>query len=387
MPFAAALSEHPVAAHAAGEVIGSILEQVGERPDVALLFATAPHTGTLDDVARAVRSVLRPVVFAGATAASVVGRSQEVEERPALSLWAARFTGDVSVEPAIPVRLQVVAGPEGWAIWGLPDVAVEPGAPSRTLVLLPDPFSFPVAQFLDGLQERSPDLTVIGGLASAGRSAGGNRLVLDGAMHTDGAVGVLFPAGVRATTIVSQGCRPIGDPMIVTKAQGNILLELASEPALTRLLRMVEHLTPAERALAAQGLHLGRVVDERKDRYERGDFLIRNVLGADREAEAIAVGDEVEIGSTVQFQVRDADSADEDLRSLLAGRRADGALLFTCNGRGQHLFGTPDHDAELVDAIAGGATAGMFCAGELGPVGGRTFLHGFTASVLLLEDE
>ena len=121
-------------------------------------------------------------------------------------------------------------------------------------------------------------------------------------------------------------------------------------------------------------------------RSRAGDFLVRNVLGADRAAGAVAVGDEVPVGATVQFQVRDAASADEDLRSLLAGHDAAGALVFTCNGRGTHLFGRPDHDAEVIsDHVGSGAVGGMFCAGELGPVGGRSFLHGFTASVLLFS--
>jgi small ligand-binding sensory domain FIST len=153
------------------------------------------------------------------------------------------------------------------------------------------------------------------------------------------------------------------------------------------LVDLLEKLEPDDRALAQRGIHLGRVIDEHKADFERGDFLIRTVLGGDREVGAIAVGDEIEVGATVQFQVRDAISADDDLRELLAGRRANGALVFTCNGRGTHLFGRPDHDAEVVNAHdANGATAGMFCAGEIGPIGDRSFLHGFTASVLLFQD-
>jgi small ligand-binding sensory domain FIST len=174
--------------------------------------------------------------------------------------------------------------------------------------------------------------------------------------------------------------------MIVTKAERHVIYELAGQPALSRLLGLIESLGHDDRALVQGGLQLGCVIDESKVTFERGDFLIRNVLGADRDVGAIAVGDEVPVGATVQFQVRDADSADEDLRSLLAGRHASGALVFTCNGRGTHLFGRPDHDAELVcDHVDSGAVAGMFCAGELGPVGGRSFLHGFTASVLLFD--
>jgi small ligand-binding sensory domain FIST len=139
--------------------------------------------------------------------------------------------------------------------------------------------------------------------------------------------------------------------------------------------------------LVQRGLHIGRVIDEQQDEFTRGDFLIRGVMGADRETGAVAIGDRVEVGATLQFQVRDALSADDDLRELLAGHQADGALLFTCNGRGRHLFGEPDHDAGILDGVvAEGAVAGMFCAGELGPVGGHNFLHGFTASMVLFTE-
>jgi small ligand-binding sensory domain FIST len=196
-------------------------------------------------------------------------------------------------------------------------------------------------------------------------------------------VGVLIGAGQVMTPIVSQGCRPIGDPYIVTRAEGQVIYELAGRPALERVEEIVAAVPPDDRDLLRGGVHIGRVIDESRAEFGRGDFLIRNVLGGDKAAGAIAVGDAVPVGSTVQLQVRDAASADEDLRMLLAGREAPGALVFTCNGRGTHLFGTPDHDAQVVRESTGAAVAGMFCAGEIGPVGGRTFLHGFTASVVL----
>lgn len=377
---AASVSAHPLATHATGEVLGGVLEQLGNgpSPDLAFLFATAAHTGALEDVVGAVQEVLSPGVLVGCTAVSIAGGSIEVEEEPGLSLLAVRLpAGDPT---PVPVHLDVVpaTGADGWAVVGMP--VAEPGS---TLVLCPDPFTFPADRFLDGLAAQAPGVVVVGGLASAARAPGGNRLVLDGAVHDRGAVGVLLPPGIDVTAVVSQGCRPIGDPFVVTRANGTLIEELASEPALARLLRTIEGLDLRDRNLAARGLHLGRVVEENKEVYERGDFLIRNVLGALREREAVAVGDEVDVGTIVQFQVRDADSADEDLRALLAGRQAAGALLFTCNGRGTHLFGRPHHDAEVVATVTGGATAGMFCAGELGPIGGRAWLHGFTASVLL----
>jgi small ligand-binding sensory domain FIST len=184
--------------------------------------------------------------------------------------------------------------------------------------------------------------------------------------------------------VVSQGCRPIGRPYIVTRGDGHLIYELGGSPALDRLLTTLERLPPVDRQLAERGLHCGVVIDETKDEFERGDFLIRGVLGADRATGAVAVGDTIAVGSTVQFQVRDAASADEDLHALLSGRTGRGALVFTCNGRGRRLFGTPDHDAILVgDLLGTSAVAGMFCAGELGPVGGRNAVHGFTASIAI----
>jgi small ligand-binding sensory domain FIST len=195
---------------------------------------------------------------------------------------------------------------------------------------------------------------------------------------------VLFAEDVSPRAVVSQGCRPIGRPYVVTRADGQVIYELGGQPTLERLLVTLEHLPPADRQLAEKGLHCGIVIDETKEEFERGDFLIRGVLGADRATGAVVVGDAVPVGSTVQFQLRDATSADEDLHAVLAGRAARGALVFTCNGRGRRLFGTPDHDASVVNDLLGApAVAGMFCAGELGPVGGRNAVHGFTASIAI----
>ena len=376
MPFGAALSEHPVPAVAIGEVLGEILEQVGPEPDLAVLFATAPLTGAMEDIVRTVNTVLRPQVLLGSTAVSVLARAEEVEETTALSLWAG------STGPARRVRLTAQRIEDGFTILGLP-ADVEQGA---VLLLLADPFTFPVDAFLEQLATDRPDITVLGGLASAARGPGGNRLVLDEELAADGAVGVLLDAG-SVTTVVSQGCRPIGDPMIVTRAERSMIYEMAGQPALERLNELVGTLSPADRTLMSRGLHMGVVVDETKPEFTRGDFLVRNVLGADRDNGAIAVGDEVAIATTVQFHVRDAETADEDLRSLLAtAEAADAALVFTCNGRGTHLFGDPHHDAELVAAVTEGRCAGMFCAGEIGPIGGRSFLHGFTASIALFRE-
>lgn len=384
--FAAALSEHPITASAVGEVAGQVLEALGPAcrpaegrgPDLALLFVTPHHGGALEDAAAAVRTVLRPGTLLGSSAVAVAGNGREVENGPAVSLWAGCF------QPVLPVRLEAVPGPEGPVVSGWPDQV--PFAP-QALVLLADPFSFPAEALFDLLAQRHPGLPVVGGMASAARGPGGNRLALDDRIVSSGAVGALVGPGVKLTTIVSQGCRPIGAPLVVTSSERSVIRGLAGQPPLERLVEQAKTLPERDRRLINRGLHLGIVIDEHKADFDRGDFLIRNVMGADQSSGAMQVGDEVAVGTTVQFQVRDAESADEDLRSLLAGHSADGALLFTCNGRGTNLFPAPDHDAAaLAELLGAPPLAGFFAAGELGPVGGRNFVHGFTASVVLFED-
>jgi small ligand-binding sensory domain FIST len=262
---------------------------------------------------------------------------------------------------------------------GWPDLE---GVPP-TLLLLADPFTFPLDAFLRRLDDDRPGLRIVGGVASASMRPGGNRIVLDGDVRESGAVGV-FLDGVDVRPVVSQGCRPIGQPFVVTRAQQNLIEELGGLAALERLRELAEGLDDNDRELVRNGLHLGVVVDEHQPSFGRGDFLIRNIVGADRANGALAVADQVSVGQTVQFQVRDATAADEDLRLLLADAQAAAALVFTCNGRGQHLFGVPHHDAGVVAELLGPIpAAGAFCAGEIGPIGGRNFLHGFTASLAL----
>lgn len=379
MPFAAALSQHPVAADAVGEVLGSIVEQRGVEPDLVVVFASAAHVEFLGEISAAITTVLRPGTLVGASASAVLAGAQEAEEVPALSVWAAW------TEPVRPLRL--ATGPvhddgDGPAVMvqGVPaDVPL-----GSTILLLADPHSFPADGFLTQLADARPDIVVVGGLASAASQPGGNALVLDGEVHRDGAVGVVLPP---TQAVVSQGCRPVGEPMVVTKADRGFLIELAGRPALDRLTDLTTDLPLEDRALLAKGIQLGVAIDEHRLEFGRGDFLVRPVLGADRGRGVIAVGTEVAVGTTVQFHVRDAASADDDLWSLLDGVTGAGALVFTCNGRGVRLFGVEDHDAAVVaEALDTTAVAGMFCAGEVGPVGGRSFLHGFTASILVFAD-
>ena len=380
MAFAAALSEHPDLAQATGEVIGQVLEGLDPAegpPDLALLFVTAPHRGGIADAAQAIRAALHPTTLVGCAAESIAGGAREVEHSPAVSLWVGH-TG-----PVTPFHARAMVTPDGPMVTGLPEI----GGDASGLVALVDPYSFAHDALLQRLDADHPGLPVVGGLALAGRGPGSNRLVLDDQVLSEGAVGVVFGPSVAVTAVVSQGCRPIGNPLVVTRAEGSVVYELAGKPALERLGELAEDLPEDERQLLYHGVHLGRVINEHKAEFGRGDFLIRAVMGGDPQSGAIQVGDRIELGATTQFQVRDAEAADEDLRQLVDGQEADAVLLFTCNGRGTNLFGPthPDHDAALItQGLDGAPLAGMFCAGEIGPVGGHNFLHGFTASMALL---
>jgi len=377
--YASALSRHPTPVEAVGEVAGEILEQFdGARPDLLVCFASPHHAGAFEDIMGGVRKLLEPEAAIGCTMVGVAGGGVEVEDGPGLSVLAASFgAGRVDA-----IALETRQTADGYEILGWPD-----WVPARgTMLMLAEPYSFPVGDFLSVCNARVPGVTVMGGMASAGTRAGANRLAVDERIVDHGAVALVCSEDVPVRPVVSQGCRPIGMPLTVTSAERNLVHELAGQPAMARLQELVQAATDAERDLMRDGLHLGVVVDEHKLDFSRGDFLVRNVLGADRRTGSIAVGDRVDVGTTVQFQVRDAASADEDLRALVSGVNGDAALLFTCNGRGRRLFPEPNHDAAVVEEMLGTVPlAGAFCAGEIGPIGGRNFLHSFTASVAVFE--
>ena len=358
------------------------LTSFGDRiPDLVCVFVSG---GTPDEVAAVglqVSAATGAGTILGCSAGGVIGGSRGVEGRAAVSVFAALLPG-VGLRS---FHLEVLPVEQGSAVVGLPEPADD-----EIAVLLSDPHSFPADGFLAQTNAALPGLAVVGGQAAGPRGAGSTRLILDGRIVDRGAVGVLLQ-GSGATSIVSQGCRPVGPAMTVTAARGNIVQGLAGEPALQRIERVLADLPPEDQALASAGLQLGIAMDEYADDH---DFLVRPLLGGDRDTGAVAVGDVVEVGCTVRLQVRDADTADAALRSSLAGFRrnssdtpAGGVLLFSCNGRGAHLFGESfsgaDHDPALVRReLAAAAVAGFFAGGELGPVAGRNHLHGFTASIL-----
>jgi small ligand-binding sensory domain FIST len=350
----------------------------GAAADLVVVFAAAANLMHAEEGLAAVEERLRPAAVIGCGAQGVIAGGRELEHG-GVAVWAGSLPGGT----VRPFHLEAFdAGDDGVAIAGLPELA---GA--EAVILLVDPYSFPVEPLLDRLAVDHPGLPVIGGLASAGAGPGEGALIHAGGLEDRGAVGVAL-SGVDVRPCVSQGARPIGPEMVITACEENVIHELASRPALRRLHDAIGELEPHERALAGNGLLLGIVIDENQPDYERGDFLIRGLLGIDEESGSVQVGERVRVGQTVRLQVRDGESADEDLREALA-LHADalpgppaGALLFSCNGRGSHMFGAPDHDALALDGAFGGApAAGFFCAGEIGPVGPRSFVHGFTATL------
>jgi small ligand-binding sensory domain FIST len=384
--FAAALSTDSNWQAALDAVCREGRSRLDGLPDLAFLFLSADHAEHATVMAARAADQLETENLLGCTAESVVGGDREIEGESAISLWLARLP-DVTLNF---MSLTFQATPDGGSILGWPDALLGDWPDNTSMLVLGEPFSFPADFLLERLNEDRPGVPVIGGMASGGSGPGQNRLLLGSQSLTEGAVAVVLRGGTPVRTLVSQGCRPIGQHFVVTKAERNVIYELGGAPAFERLREVFDASPNRDKILVQQGLHVGRVVSEYLERFEQGDFLIRNVIGADAEAGAIVIGDFIRAGQTVQFHVRDESTADAELRQLLAAQRNQhspaAALLFTCNGRGTRLFSQPDHDASAIHSALGTIPlAGLFAQGEMGPVGGRNFLHGFTASIALFD--
>lgn len=379
--FGDGLSVDPILTDAAESAVAQAVAPLdGERPDLVGVFVCGADPDAVEAAGLRAMELAGARTTLGCSAGGVIGNRRGVENEPAVSVFAASLPG----VRCTPFHLELLHTAEGVAVAGMPDREED----DRVAVLLTDPATFPIAAFLQRANDDYAALPFAGGVASGHGYSGNARLFLDGETMPAGAVGVLLGGDVTMRPVVSQGCRPFGPPMVVTKAEGNVLLELAGTPALTKLEEIVSELDLDERQAVAQGLNIGVVMDEYAVEHERGDFLIRPVMGADREQNAIAIGDMVDVGRTVRFQVRDAAAADDDFAELFSRFRtesgpAGGALLFSCNGRGSAMFPSPDHDVLAVrEGLGATGVAGFFAAGEIGPVAGRNHLHGFTASIL-----
>jgi small ligand-binding sensory domain FIST len=351
----------------------------GDRADLAVVFASGSHLAAPEATLEGVHEALLPGRLVGCGAGGVLAGGRELEEGTAVAVWAA------SIDHALvePFRAEAEEVDGGWTVDGLPSFDGADGA-----ILLPDPYSFPTDRVLDELAGLAPGVPLVGGVSSARTLEGSSALFYDEEVLTDGAVGVRFE-GVEVLPCVSQGAAPVGPELTVTAAERHVIQELAGAPALAKVREVVSELPARERALVSEGLLVGIVIDGGKPEYRPGDFLVRGLLGADPETDEIAVGVPVAPGQVIQLHARDAESANRDMRAALdhtlqelGGLPVAGALCFSCNGRGRTMFGVPDHDAALLARVFDGApAAGFFAAGEIGPVGGESFLHGFTATV------
>ncbi len=387
MRFASSIAE----ATDVDQAIEQLLEPIDARVtpgmvDLALLFSTGHFEDDLPKVLDRVCERLPSSVVLGCTAEGTIGVDQELERTPSMSLLVASLP-DVNIRPFYmkQEQLENAFDQHDWERM----VAVAPES-KPIFIALADPFRFSVHEFVDQINEMFPGSPLVGGIASAAHEPGQNRLILNGDIYHEGLVGVALTGRLVVDTVVSQGCRPIGKSFVVTKGDRNIIRELGGMPALEQLHNVLVDLSPEDEQLAKQSLFVGSAIDEYKEVFTRGDFLIHNIIGVDRKNGAIGIAGPARVGATVQFHVRDAASADEDLQSLLAphhGRDVKGAMLFGCNGRGTHMWPAPGHDVGVLREKLGDVpVAGAFCGGEFGPVGGKNFVHGFTASIALFSE-
>jgi small ligand-binding sensory domain FIST len=366
MKWASAVSTAEQLDDAIADTTARVRRELGDRaPDLAVVFASPHHASGYDVVPELIGAALEPRTLFGCSAGGVIGGGHEVEDAPGFSLTAATL-------PDVTITAFHTTEPEAPAVTG----------PAPQFIVCPEPFSFDVERFLHALDAEHPGATIVGGVASGARQQGGNALFLDGAVHRAGVVGVALTGDVVVDTVVAQGCRPIGEPMFVTRAERNLLQEVDGRTAAALLSDLHRRASPRDKELFRQSLFLGIVMREQES-YHQGDFLVRNVLGLDGRTGAVAVGALLRPGMVVQFHLRDARTSADDLDTMLtryAGRPA-GSLLFSCLGRGQHLYGRPDHDTDTARRHVGDVPmGGFFCNGEIGPVQGTTFLHGYTSA-------
>lgn len=356
----------------------------GQSPDLLAAFVSPHFIDDYDKVPLMIREALSPVQFIGCSASGLIGGGFEIEQQPAVALTAAILPG-VKIETFHLVNVDMPdldAAPDKWM-----DVVKVRPEDNPHFILIPDPFSFLIDNFVQGLDYAFPRASKIGGLASGARRPTQNALYLNEHLYRNGMVGAALYGDLEVDTIVAQGCRPIGKPLRITQCQKNFILQIEGKPALEALHEVIEQLAEPEQELARQALFLGIAMDEFRDEYRQGDFLIRNIIGIEPNSGALVVSELMREEQTIQFHVRDAETSADDLKSLLKryhekhGDSADGALLFSCLGRGEHLYGIPNHDSDCFKEFVGQIPlGGFFCNGEIGPVGGTTFLHGYTSS-------
>ena len=324
----------------------------------------------------------------GCNASGIIGDQREVEMEPALTVLAMHLPG-VKFYPFVMSGNDLDNIKDGTGLINFLDV-YPPDKPR--FICLADSVTCDMDNLLSAFNDGYKGLPVIGGISSGDVARATNWLSLNGSHYSEGAIGLALTGNIEFDIMVSQGCRPIGRPLVITKADGNILYELAGKTALEVIREVLEKLPPRDRALSESSLFAGLVMNENQTSFKRGDFLIRNIVGFDPESGSLMITADLKVGHTLQFQLRDAETSAEDLKFML-GKLKDpgsaspkGALLISCCGRGHSLYGKPDHDVRLVQSMKGPLPlTGFFANGEIGPVGNKNYVHGYTSSLVILH--
>ena len=357
------------------------------RVSLGLVFMTPqffPHAAEVLEILRVHAQV---PLLAGCSSTALVAGGRELEDDDGLVL-ALFHLPDADLRACHFTQRQVeeANGPGYWHVeTGLS------GEDTNGWLVFADPFHLDAEAWLKQWNEAYAPLPILGGLASGDFKAQVTQVYLNGEVFEAGGVAVSVSGGVRLASVISQGCTPIGETWTITKTERNIIREIGNRPAYQGVVAMFEKLSPDEQRALQNNLVVGLVVNEYLEDFHRGDFLIRNLMGADPTSGSLAVAALPRPGQTLQFQRRDAAAATEDMAALLERARGElggttiyGGSLHCCNGRGSRLFGRPDHDAGMVmEKLGPMGLAGFFCNGEVGPVGDRNFLHGYTASLAL----
>ena len=357
------------------------------RVSLGLVFMTPHYFARAAQILEVLRVHAQIPLLLGCSSGSLIIGAQEIEDQPGLVLSLLALPG--AELHGVHFTQEQVEQADGPAYWHSA-IGLDAGQINGWLVLA-DPFTLDAESWLRGWNDAYPKKPIQGGLAGGSPDQQGVQLYLDGTVFEEGGVAVAVGGKVELLSVISQGCTPIGETWTITKVENNFIHEIGNRPAYEVLAETFGKLTPDDQIKARGNLFIGLVVNEYLEDFQRGDFLVRNILGGDPKSGSLAVGALPRQGQTMQFQRRDAAAATEDMKALLdrlqprlAGRMVYGGCLFNCNGRGHRLFGHPNHDAGLVQEKAGPIElTGFFCNGEIGPVGLRNFLHGYTASLAL----
>jgi len=389
-------NHHSVAAHWTGDfdegIIRNWVEKLRARlqapgVDLGLVFISPRFFEMAPTILELIRVHGQVSLLAGCSSPSLIASSEEIEEEAGLALGLYSLPGGQL--QAVRFTQEQVEESSGPAYWQLEN-GVRPEETNGWLCFA-DPFHLDAEAWLRGWNEAYAPLPILGGLASGDPAAQATQVYLNGDVFESGGVAISVGGEVALESVISQGCAPIGETWTITRAERNLIREIGNRPAYEVLAETYNNLSPQDQKRAQGNLFVGLVINEYLDEFHRGDFLIRNLLGADPKTGTIAVGAYPRPGQTMQFQCRGASTGTEDITALLegmkkrlSGRAVYGGCLCSCNGRGHRLFGQPNHDARHVQEYLGPlGLAGFFCNGEIGPVGEKNFLHGYTASLAL----